>query len=69
MILKNVVDACIANKVKKLIYTSSVSVLQSFTDGTLDGKDNYEYVKPPFRAHYMPTKAEAERVHKKFQPK
>ncbi|XP_020600113.1 3beta-hydroxysteroid-dehydrogenase/decarboxylase-like isoform X2 [Phalaenopsis equestris] len=58
---KNVIDACIECKVKRLIYTSSPSVVFDGIHGIYNGKESMPYpIK--FNDSYSETKAEAEKL-------
>ncbi|PIN18425.1 C-3 sterol dehydrogenase/3-beta-hydroxysteroid dehydrogenase [Handroanthus impetiginosus] len=56
---KNVIDACIELKVKRLIYTSSPSVVHDGVHGILNGDESLPYASEP-NDSYSATKAEAE---------
>lgn len=56
---KNVIDACIEQKVKILIYTSSPSVVFDGVHGILNGDESLPF-PPKHNDHYSATKAEAE---------
>ncbi|XP_024022688.1 3beta-hydroxysteroid-dehydrogenase/decarboxylase [Morus notabilis] len=56
---KNVIDACIEQKVKILIYTSSPSVVFDGVHGILNGDESLPY-PPKHNDHYSVTKAEGE---------
>jgi nucleoside-diphosphate-sugar epimerase len=57
---KNVINACLANGIKKLVYTSSPSVVFDGTD--MEGVDESVPYPDHFEAYYPETKAEAERL-------
>ncbi|MBW2996758.1 NAD-dependent epimerase/dehydratase family protein, partial [Candidatus Woesearchaeota archaeon] len=57
---KNVINACIQNKVKRLIFTSSPSVV--FNNADQDGVDESEPYPKKFISHYPKTKAIAENI-------
>lgn len=57
---RNVLDACVACGVGKLVYTSTPSVV--FGEGDLCGVDETHPYPPRYLAHYPATKAEAERL-------
>ena len=56
---QNVLSACLAHKIGRLVYTSTPSVVIAGSD-IRDGKEDMEYPKS-FLDHYTSTKAEAER--------
>ncbi|KAI4337207.1 hypothetical protein L6164_015652 [Bauhinia variegata] len=56
---KNVIDACIEQKVKRLIYTSSPSVVFDGVHGIFNGDESLPY-PPKHNDHYSATKAEGE---------
>ncbi|XP_026658559.2 3beta-hydroxysteroid-dehydrogenase/decarboxylase [Phoenix dactylifera] len=58
---KNVIDACIECKVKRLIYTSSSSVVFDGVHGICDGKESMPYPNK-FNDSYSETKAEGEKL-------
>lgn len=58
---KNVIDACIECKVKRLIYTSSPSVVFDGIHGICDGKESMPYPLK-FNDSYSETKAEGEKL-------
>ena len=55
---KNIVDACLAHGVKRLIHTSSPSVV--FTAGDMEGADESVPYATTFHTHYVKTKKLAE---------
>jgi nucleoside-diphosphate-sugar epimerase len=57
---RNVIEACLAHQVHKLVYTSSPSVV--FDGGDLEGVDESTPYPDRFDAYYPETKAEAERI-------
>lgn len=57
---RNVMAGCRANGVRRLVYTSSPSVV--FPGGDLEGADESVPYPAHFEAHYPATKAEAERA-------
>jgi nucleoside-diphosphate-sugar epimerase len=57
---RNVVEACRANRVRKLVFTSSPSVV--YGGGDLEGVDESTLYPDHFDAFYPETKAEAERI-------
>jgi nucleoside-diphosphate-sugar epimerase len=57
---KNVIDACVKNRVKHLIYTSSPSVV--FDGNNMEGVDESVGYPETFHAPYPETKAMAERL-------
>ena len=57
---QHVIDACRAEGVPRLIYTSSPSVVQ--TDDDCEGGDESMPVPPRHRTHYQASKAEGERL-------
>lgn len=57
---QNVVDACLANKVKHLIHTSSPSVV--FSAGDMEGADESTPYATTFHTPYMKTKKLAEDI-------
>lgn len=57
---KNVITACRKNGIKKLIYTSSPSVI--FDDGNQEGIDESTSYPEKYLAHYPKTKAMAEKL-------
>lgn len=54
-----VIDACLAHGIRRLVYTSTPSVVHA--GGDLEGIDESAPIATHFRAHYPATKAEAER--------
>lgn len=56
---KNVIDACVELKVKRLIYTSSPSVVFDGIHGIINGSESLPY-PPSHNDHYSATKAEGE---------
>ncbi|KAK8964023.1 3beta-hydroxysteroid-dehydrogenase/decarboxylase isoform 1 [Platanthera guangdongensis] len=58
---KNVIDACIECKVKRLIYTSSPSVVFDGVHGIYNGEESMPYPLK-FNDSYSETKAEAEKL-------
>ncbi|KAF3772068.1 3beta-hydroxysteroid-dehydrogenase/decarboxylase isoform 1 [Nymphaea thermarum] len=56
---KNVIDACVECEVKKLIYTSSSTVVLDGTHGIIDGDESLTYPKK-YIDPYAATKAQAE---------
>ncbi|XP_014499775.1 3beta-hydroxysteroid-dehydrogenase/decarboxylase [Vigna radiata var. radiata] len=56
---KNVIDACVEQKVKRLIYTSSPSVVFDGVHGIHNGDETMPYTPSP-NDHYSATKAEGE---------
>ncbi|KAJ7958431.1 Reticulon-like protein [Quillaja saponaria] len=56
---KNVIDSCIELKVKRLIYTSSPSVVFDGVHGIFNGDESLPY-PPQHNDHYSATKAEGE---------
>lgn len=56
---KNVIDACVELKVKRLIYTSSPSVVFDGIHGIHNGSESLPY-PPSHNDHYSATKAEGE---------
>ncbi|XP_020251975.1 3beta-hydroxysteroid-dehydrogenase/decarboxylase [Asparagus officinalis] len=58
---KNVIDACIECKVKRLIYTSSPSVVFDGVHGIFDGMETMSYPEK-FNDSYSETKAEGEKL-------
>ncbi|XP_050219184.1 3beta-hydroxysteroid-dehydrogenase/decarboxylase [Mercurialis annua] len=56
---KNVIDACVELNVKRLIYTSSASVVFDGINGILDGDETLPYAAKPLDS-YSATKAEGE---------
>ncbi|XP_038983095.1 3beta-hydroxysteroid-dehydrogenase/decarboxylase-like [Phoenix dactylifera] len=58
---KNVIDACIECKVKRLIYTSSPSVVFDGVHGICNGKESMAYPNK-FNDSYSETKAEGEKL-------
>ncbi len=57
---ENVINACLRNKVKKLIFTSSPSVV--FDNADQEGVDESEPYPKQFLSHYPKTKALAEQL-------
>ena len=57
---RNIVEACRANRVRKLVFTSSPSVV--YGGGDLEGVDESTPYPDRFDAPYPETKAEAERI-------
>ncbi|MBW2999890.1 NAD-dependent epimerase/dehydratase family protein [Candidatus Woesearchaeota archaeon] len=57
---KNVINACIKNKVKRLIFTSSPSVV--FDNASQDGVNESEQYPKKFLSYYPKTKAIAEKL-------
>ena len=57
---RNVVEACLAHRVRKLVFTSSPSVV--YGGGDLEGVDESTSYPSRFDASYPETKAEAERI-------
>ncbi|AQL06019.1 3beta-hydroxysteroid-dehydrogenase/decarboxylase isoform 2 [Zea mays] len=58
---KNVVDACMICKVKRLIHTSSIAVVFDGVNGLLDANESLPY-PDKFPDAYGQTKAEAEKI-------
>ncbi|KAK2440970.1 3beta-hydroxysteroid-dehydrogenase/decarboxylase [Trifolium repens] len=58
---KNVIDACVELKVKRLIYTSSPSVVFDGVHGIHNGNESLSY-PPSHNDHYSATKAEGEEL-------
>ncbi|GAB2248260.1 hypothetical protein Droror1_Dr00008142 [Drosera rotundifolia] len=56
---KNVIDACVEQQVKRLIYTSSASVVFDGIHGIIDGDESLPY-PPKHNDFYATTKAEGE---------
>ncbi|CAK7352734.1 unnamed protein product [Dovyalis caffra] len=56
---KNVIDACVELKVKRLIYTSSASVVFDGIHGIINGEESLPYTDKPLDS-YSATKAEGE---------
>lgn len=56
---KNVIDACVELKVKRLIYTSSASVVFDGIHGIINGDESLPYTDKPLDS-YSATKAEGE---------
>ncbi|KAK7352607.1 hypothetical protein VNO80_18031 [Phaseolus coccineus] len=56
---KNVIDACVEQKVKRLVYTSSPSVVFDGVHGIHNGDETMPYTPSP-NDHYSATKAEGE---------
>ncbi|XP_062006002.1 3beta-hydroxysteroid-dehydrogenase/decarboxylase-like [Rosa rugosa] len=56
---KNVIDACVEQKVKRLIYTSSPSVVFDGVHGIIDGDESLPY-PPKHNDTYSATKAQGE---------
>ena len=57
---KNVINACLANNIKQLIYTSSPSVI--FDENDMENVDESVPYPKTYLAHYPETKAMAERL-------
>jgi nucleoside-diphosphate-sugar epimerase len=57
---ENVLKACSGNKVKRLVYTSSPSVI--FSDGSIEGADETLPYPDEHKAYYPRTKAMAEKL-------
>ncbi|XP_073225314.1 3beta-hydroxysteroid-dehydrogenase/decarboxylase isoform X2 [Cicer arietinum] len=58
---KNVIDACVELKVKRLIYTSSPSVVFDGVHGIQNGNETLPY-PPSHNDHYSATKAQGEAI-------
>lgn len=57
---RNVIEACMANHIRRLIYTSTPSVIHTGTD--VEGVDESAPLATHFETAYPATKAEAERL-------
>src|SRR5690242_11953489 len=57
---ENVIAACLANSITRLVYTSSPSVV--FDGSDVEGGDESLLYPASYKAHYPATKAQAERL-------
>ena len=57
---ENVIEACRAHRIRRLVYTSSPSVV--FCGGDMEGLDESVAYPETYHAHYPKTKAMAERM-------
>ncbi|MEN9479534.1 MAG: hypothetical protein RLZZ298_929 [Pseudomonadota bacterium] len=57
---RNILDACLANKIQRLVYTSTPSVIHA--GGDIEGVDESAALATHFEIAYPATKAEAERL-------